>query len=276
MSVVRARLSPEALPPADDAEAIAAALAWVGLSRAELYDAFMGRLDEVDEVLDFLEREAPARRPLDVLDVGCGTGRLLAGLGVHLGGRVVGLEPDPGYAAAARARAPEAEVRVGGVGALSDEAGFDMVVMINGPFVYLPDAAARAQALANARRALRPGGVLVIDAPNFVRYLVDYSYPRVQREVVGGVRCRRQPRHAIDVDGGRWIHQDTLTLEAPDGRAASYTERFDFAILTAADLRASMAAAGFTAVTGFRAWDAARPGRCDGARLLAVGRVPSI
>lgn len=258
------------LPAPDTPTAIRAALDRVGLSRADLYDAFLGRPDEVDAVVGFLARAAPAAR--DVLDVGCGTGRLLPALAARFGGRVEGLEPDADYAAAARARG--ATVRGLGLQDLDDWSIWDLLVLANGPLVYMTDAAERARALRRAWGALRPGGALVVDAPNFLRFLRFYQAPAPETATVRGVSCVRTPGHAWDFHDALWVHQDELTLSAPDGTAASYQERFTFAILPAPTLRAEVGAAGFVDLQTFPGWHAVAPGRHEGTRLLLVARRP--
>ncbi len=260
----------QTLPAPDSPAAIRAALERVGLTRADLYDAFLGRLDEVGAVVDFLERVAPDAH--DVLDVGCGTGRLMPGLSERFPGRVEGLEPDVDYAEAARARG--GVVRGVGLEALDDVARWDLLVLANGPIVYLTDAATRARALQRAWAALRPGGVLVVDAPNFLRFLRFYQAPAPQTATVCGVTCQRTPGHAWDFHDALWVHQDHLTLTAPDGTMATYRERFTFAILPAPALRAEVRAAGFGDLRPFSGWHATAAGRHEGVRLLLVARRP--
>jgi len=69
--------------------------------------ALLGPVDgaSVDAVLERLPADlAPAGAPPHVLDVGCGKGEMLARAIARLGGRGLGIEPNPAFAAAARAR----------------------------------------------------------------------------------------------------------------------------------------------------------------------------
>ncbi len=100
----------------------------------------------------------------DWLDVGCGSGvfsRMLA----EAGARVLGLDGSPAMVEAARAASPAASARfevgrVEDVGAL--EARYDGAICLS-VIEYLPDPQ---RALAGIASRLKPGGRLVVSAPN--------------------------------------------------------------------------------------------------------------
>ena len=101
-----------------------------------------------------------------VLDVGCGTGRLLhrAREAGH-GGRLVGVDPDPAALARARRRA-DVEWVQGTAADMSWAAEFDLAVMASNVFqVFVTDEELRAS-LAATRAALVPGGRLVFGTRN--------------------------------------------------------------------------------------------------------------
>lgn len=112
-----------------------------------------------DHVLDeLLPWRTPAGR---ALDVGCGSGRLMAGLGA-VGWEVEGAEVDPAAAEVAR-RATGRPVHVAGATALPADLGpFDLVVLSH-VLEHLHDPPA---ALRGLSVFLRPGGRLVVIAPN--------------------------------------------------------------------------------------------------------------
>ncbi|HEY0419093.1 MAG TPA: class I SAM-dependent methyltransferase [Acetobacteraceae bacterium] len=99
-----------------------------------------------------------------VLDAGCGTGGLLARLAGRRGLAPVGLEYHP--AAAARARAKSGRpVAVGSVNALPfADASFTAAVSAD---VLCHRNVEPASALAELRRVLRPGGLLVVNMPAY-------------------------------------------------------------------------------------------------------------
>jgi trans-aconitate methyltransferase len=107
----------------------------------------------------------------DVLDVGCGTGALLARLRATTRGRVAGVDPSAGMVAAAQAVVP-AGVELARLAAeeLPYDAEFDLVVS-NSALQWFEDAPA---AFARFRRALRPGGRTAIQAPATARYAPEF------------------------------------------------------------------------------------------------------
>jgi ubiquinone/menaquinone biosynthesis C-methylase UbiE len=102
-----------------------------------------------------------------VLELGCGTGQVTAGLAAN-GAKVVAVDRSSTMLDAARRRAPSAEFVKGDVVDRDTEGGFDVVVLA---FVLheLDDAAARVEALARARDALAPDGCIGI---------LEWSLPR--------------------------------------------------------------------------------------------------
>ena len=113
--------------------------------------------------LDLLSRHLPPP-PARVLDVGGGPGAYavwLAGRGYDV--RL--LDPVPLHVEQARTAAGEAGVRleaaIGDARRLEDADGSADAVLLMGPLYHLTERADRIAALAEARRVLRPGGVLM-------------------------------------------------------------------------------------------------------------------
>lgn len=97
----------------------------------------------------------PERRPLDVLDLGSGTGRLSPGLAAEFQGQVYGVEPsDRMRASAEQAPHPGVTYLPGSAEEIPlPEASVDAVLMFLS-FHHFPD---QLQGLREVRRVLRPG-----------------------------------------------------------------------------------------------------------------------
>jgi len=104
-----------------------------------------------------------------VLDCPCGHGRIanrLAGLGAE----VVGVDSSPQFLEVARRAGSAVDYRLGDMRALEFEGEFDVLVNMFTSFGYFDDETDR-KVLAGFRRALKPGGKLVMDHQNSHRIL---------------------------------------------------------------------------------------------------------
>jgi SAM-dependent methyltransferase len=122
-----------------------------------------GRL-EWARTWELLQRHLPPA-PATILDVGGGPGAYavplaLAGYSVHLVDAMP-LHVEQARAAAAAACAQLASTAVGDARELPFPAGSADAVLLLGPLYHLLEAGERVAALAEARRVLRPGGLLV-------------------------------------------------------------------------------------------------------------------
>ncbi len=179
-----------------------------------------------------------------VLELGCGDGRVLAGLRAP-GRALVGLDAHPGMIEAARDRLGDAATLV--VGDMADfDLGrrFDRVVVPFTGFYCLPDDDAMVACLRAVRRHLAPGGRFVFDAyPGEPLLEVGDFEPswEVVTQVMAGERRwqiyerdRNQPaQRRIDV---------SYRHVADDGAVVEYTLRHHY--LTADDVPRLLAAAG--------------------------------
>jgi SAM-dependent methyltransferase len=158
------------------ADPYAAIAAWYDLE----HDSFSADIEMLSELL------AGVRERLAILEIGAGSGRLLAALAAA-GHGVVGVEPS----AAMRARGakrlaalPERVARrarlVAGDAAnlnLSDGDRFDVALLGLGTYGHLTSAGERADALRLLQERLKPGGQLIMD--------VDLAGPRQLLESAG-------------------------------------------------------------------------------------------
>ena len=117
---------------------------------------------------ELLRLAAPeVRGPGKILDLGCGTGwwlRSLAEAGVDPA-RLWGIEEQPARVEAARKAVPGARIEAGDARALELEDGSFALVLLFTVVSSLPTSDAVTAALAEARRVLQPGGLLLIYEP---------------------------------------------------------------------------------------------------------------
>lgn len=175
-----------------------------------------------DRMVALLDEAAPGAR--SVLDVGAGTGALLARLvAARPGLSAAAVDLAPGMAAAARARLGAAAVAAGDAEALPFRTGaFDLVVSTSA-FQWLTRLE---PALAEAHRVLAPGGTLAI-ALFGARTL--HELKRAWREAAGPERGARTHRFfsrdevasALGAAGlsERAVVEEELTEHHPDARA---------------------------------------------------------
>jgi ubiquinone/menaquinone biosynthesis C-methylase UbiE len=142
---------------------------------AATYDALRPADEHWLELVELLIAEAWL---LDgrVLDVGCGTGKLLVEL-ARRGADVAGVDPSPQMLAVARRSTPDGvELELASAERLPfDGASFDRLVY--GLVVHLID---RPAAFAEARRVLAPGGTLAVvtfEPLHFDRYFLNGFFP---------------------------------------------------------------------------------------------------
>jgi SAM-dependent methyltransferase len=231
------------------------------MDTGQLYELFMGSAD-TGRVVAFLEwllrRYGSGERPR-VLDVGAGTGRLLAPLAA-LGWDVLGLEPRESY----RLRHPD--IRPGGFAEIDQHGTFDAVLAVNDPFWYLLSDGERRDALERTYRALRPGGLVFLDGPNFGWILENYRAPTPTEK--NGVR--RTPSVSFDLQKGVWSHYDTFEA---DGKVVR--DEHHFAILTFEQIEDLLRSSGFEQLETFTSWSSRASERPDGARMMVAARKPS-
>lgn len=221
------------------------------------------------DVDDMLALVAP-HRPRRLLDAPCGHGRhavLLAARGID----VTGVELSDRFLALARRAATEANVDVAlcraDLADLPFRGGFDMAVSWYGSFGYHGDEEDR-RVLAGYRRALEPGGVLVLDLQS--------PYRMIPALVAGGGSKTEVQRVGDDV------LFDTVTLDPMTSRyhgervtivgAGRTITRYSVRAFTVPEISAWLRASGFSEPT--ISGDGGQPLTVNSRRLRVVARRP--
>ena len=209
-----------------------------------------------------------------LLDAGCGTGRYATEL-ARRGYLVDGVDQAPDLIDVARRSADERSgflsFRTGDLLALP-ERGYD-AILCRGVLNDLVDDGARERAFASFARALRPGGVLILD---------------VREWEATKARKRREPlfRKSVDTDRGKLTFTSITELDPErqqlllseshtlvnDAGEQSRDYRFVMRCWTRTELESAFARVGFGSVEYFGAYDpAVHPRATD--RLVAVAQL---
>jgi SAM-dependent methyltransferase len=239
--------------------------------------------DDAAELYDVLNRWDPEQFPSDrfydelvlgaesVLDVGCGTGAMLAHAR-ELGhqGLLAGLDPDSAALARARRRRPDVEWAHGRAADIRWLAEFRLATMASHAFQCLvADDEVRAS-LAAIRGALVPGGRFAFETRHpQARAWADWTAAQVTDVVAAG----RELRVWHEVES---VAADVVTFTgiaaAPDGTVLR-TDRTSLRFLDVAALAAFLADAGFEIEAQYGDWDL---GPVTGAskEIITVARRP--
>lgn len=203
---------------------------------AELYDL---EHDEIVEDLVFY-REWARRARGPVIDLGCGSGRLLATLLAGGAPRVVGIDGSPSLLARAEGRvaadpelraardAGRLELALGDVRSVRRQDRFGLAVLA-GVVAHLAGPEDALRALDHARELLEPRGVLVVDSLG-PGALPERDLPLSldwERTLEGRRVVRRSSLERRETPEGLWVEYGTLTdLVEPDGTIARLPASF--------------------------------------------------
>jgi len=221
--------------------------------------------------------------PQDVLEVACGTGRLLLPLAAG-GARVTGVDLSPAMLAIAREKVAAArlEDRVrllhGDMRTVDLAHRYGLVIVGLNSLMHLDSQAAQLAALANVARHLAPNGRLVVDLFN-----PEVVLPDAQQEGQLFLHCLK-----ILPDGTHLLHFQSPRVDRasqvidmtnyydempPDGRVRRHMAPFSLRYLTVGELSLLVHQAGLAveAVYGTYELD---PFQNDSPRLIAVATHP--
>jgi SAM-dependent methyltransferase len=222
---------------------------------------------QVDGLEKFLTLETRSR----VLDLGCGAGRRTLEL-ARRGHRVLGLDSDERALAQARAAAKGERLNVHFVQsdprAIPYRADFDAVVCLDGAFGRLPTDRDDLRGLESARKALKPGGWLVVDVIN-KEWLMRHFEPNFWERGAEGHGAVVLDQVSFDFERGRLDNRRTIV--GADGRRTPAP--VSLRVYTLTELKAQLERADLAYERSFGGFDGTAYGM-DSPRLVVLARRP--
>ena len=219
----------------------------------------------------FVERALGLKSGDAVLDLCCGQGRHAILLAKH-GVRATGQDLSERYIADARRLAAEQGVDaafvVGDMRSIGGVERYDAVINMFTAFGYLEEDADNAQVLREARRALKPGGRILIDALNREWVLANQTPEERHKREDGAVIIERR---AFDQTAGR--NHVTFEIVERDG-ARRQADGHHVRLYTLAEMRALLEEAGLAYERAYGGYDAA-PYAPSSRRMIVVARKPA-
>jgi SAM-dependent methyltransferase len=202
--------------------------------------------------------------PRRLLDVACGTGRHAEAFGAA-GGEVVGIDRSADMLAIARRRVPSARLVRGDMTTLPNlvrEASVDVAVCLFDSLGYAGSACGVAATLSGMARAVRGGGIAIVEVWNADAMAAFEPY-RERRLASGDVRASRT---TVDVSQRRAVVEWTLRRPGlPDCH-----ERHENRFFDADELRGLMQGAGLQGVRIQGGFERSEPGKAP-FHLVAIG-----
>lgn len=245
---------------------------------AELYDAFGKDAGPTTAFLQWMVDSYGLTCPPRVLDVGCGTGRMLREFD-RMGWNAVGMEPDVDFLAEAEGfdrQSKPVDVRPGGFNEIDESDTYDLVVSIDGPFSYLLTVKERAEALGRIYCALRPGGVVFLDIANFLWMLRHFEEFRESSAPLHGRAARRIQHFRLDFHEHLWTQIDEFQYDDPEIGPVRLSKTHRCAIVTLPELRHFLYGTGFDDIHTYASYDARESQPLTGHDFLISAQRPCL
>lgn len=235
----------------------------------DLYRIFSPDGNSATDFLVWVAQEYGLSEPLNLLDVGIGTGQALP-LYAERGWSVVGYEPDETFADCARADANNAEIITGGFLDIDHANRFDLCAAINAPFSYLLTADERAEAARRVHQALRPDGVFVLEVPNMLWFLRNKEDTETKRGEYGDEQAIMRTTFNFD------LHEATVEMKNHyEVGERTHEKTHVMGVLKSAEIIQTLRAARFTDIQTYPNYDARQPARADKSLIIVTARATS-
>lgn len=244
---------------------------------ANYYDLFYREYERAstNDQLEFLAwafTNLAKRTVKRVLDVGCGTGRLLIPL-AQRGYDVVGADASTEMLAAAKEKAQKAGLKLRlehhDMRKLPYRDEFDALICMSTAFNHMLTDEDVNGALACFHRALKKGGFCVIDLMNWFSLIGRFREYAVQHGGADGVSFQRVVTHTFDDVPGIWYHDEFNTI-VENGQTTAWREVHTLRMLTYHEMHRFLQDAGFSNIKCFGSFTDREEVKKSARRLIFV------
>lgn len=222
---------------------------------------------QIDGVERFLRLEPRSR----VLDLGCGSGRRTIEL-ARRGHRVLGVDPDERALAVARSSAKGEKLNVhfmkADTRAIPYRGEIDAVVSLDGAFGQLPSDRDDLRCLEAARKALKPGGLLLLDTLN-KEWLMRHFEPNYWEQGEERKSSVVLDQIGFDFERGR-LDNRRVIVDADGRRTPSFISVRVYALT---ELKSQLERAGLNYLQSWGGFDASAYGM-DSPRTIVLAQRP--
>jgi SAM-dependent methyltransferase len=255
----------------------------------EWYDFLYGQItiEENSPSLEFIQwflkyKKLDAKNTNNlILDMGAGSGRILIPL-TQQGYNIEGMEPYEGMINVAHKKAKNVDLEItinqGSYQTLSVDEKYQLIFGLNGTMAYLLSSEEFIQAFTNLHKALRPGGIFLVDLMDFYSLIKHYKPPEPREIEIEGKKALLVVSHEIDLNRTTWIHNSRIFFPTNENDQEEHIILHeDIHVLSMINLRelqfyAKMA--GLEFIENFQSYENRSNDRKSGARLIAVFQKP--
>lgn len=244
-------------------------------SDAQAWDLVVSKSQTTREAgfLTWAFKRFAGRNVHDVLDLGCGTGRLAIELALR-GYSLTGIDKHPAMLDKARQNAGERGVELHlcrtSLENLDIDGEFDAAFSAFTTLNYVLDEARLSVTLGRLKSLLRPGGVLVVDSGNFAAAFGSWKRATTKTSRGKGWSVRTHTSHRLDDVNMLWYHTDRTRMKL-GRRTKEWKETRVLRMWTFPELKTQLLANGFTRVRLFGRMKAgAREAKTHARRLVIV------
>jgi SAM-dependent methyltransferase len=211
---------------------------------APFYDRVMGdRQDVIDIIQDLIKRHHPTAKTL--LELGCGTGSILAGLSNQY--TVSGIDQSPEMLKIAQQKLPNAQFHETTIAGFELNQTYDVILCVFDTINHLTDFSDWQKLFQSAKKHLKPGGLFIFDMNTVGRMKLLAIMPTYVQEFEGNTMemdIERISDHEVE-----W--HVSVQEPQPDGAIQVYEEHVRETSFPIKQIEQELASTGFSVLESF-------------------------